>query len=171
MSATQCLRKSLCALPILRYHTTHSLFIYSKVICRCASYALLMRFVRVADGHRQRCWCASANKNERLKLLYRCQVPRNSKCSHRISPNIILSASVCRTPHTWHGKSYAVSAIKRKSFIMLWHIGGQWQVKTGKYILGDSVLPPSEDMIFLLFREHELPCNYPQIPVHRYCYR
>ena len=69
-----------------------------------------------------------------------------------------------------HGNLYAVSAVNSKSFITLWHIGGRWQVKTGKYILGNSVLPPSKTRTFLFsfyfFVGHELPCNYPQIPVH-----
>ena len=39
--------------PILHFHTAFSLFMHTKVICRCASTALLMRFDKVADAHRQ----------------------------------------------------------------------------------------------------------------------
>ncbi len=37
--------------------------------------------------------------------------------------------------HRLHGNLYAVSAINHKSFIVLLHIGGHWQVKNGNPIL------------------------------------
>ena len=106
---------------------------------RCSSWTTTLLFANsnVADAHRQ----MKMTSRNRGTAIRSCKIGCMTFSFVQLRSRIYLL-------YRLHGILYAVSAINRKSFIVLWYIDGHWQMKTGIYNLRNSVLPPSETTIF-----------------------